>query len=62
MMPGMQSIVEDHLDKAQETKSIRKEFELYQANMKDQTYMGNWSNFEKWSVSLIISQKNMKQI
>ena len=24
--------------------------------------MGNWNNFEKWSVSLIISQKNRKQI
>ena len=40
----------------------KKEFELYQANDKDQTYMGNWNNFKDWSISLIISQKSLEQV
>ena len=49
---------------AEETsaKEIRKEFELYQANSKDQTYMSNWNNFEKRSISLIISKTSMREI
>ena len=43
---------------AARTLEIKKEFELYQANSKDQTYMSDWNNFEDRSISLIISGTN----
>lgn len=36
-------------------KEIRKKYELYQANINDQTYLRNWNTFEKFSFSLIVS-------
>ena len=46
------------LDLTARTLEIKKEFELYQANSKDQTYMSDWNNFEDRSISLIISGTN----
>ena len=42
-------------------REIKKEFVLYSANSRDQTYKRNWNNFENWSMSLIISLKNFTE-
>ena len=55
---SMQMIVKDKEIEIKEgfsRKEIRKKYELYQANINDQTYMRNWNTFEKFSFSLIVS-------
>ena len=46
---GLSTLFNDNkvlIDEGYNRKEIRKDFELYQANSKDQTYMRDWNSFD----------------